>query len=400
MARRDGSARVVQATEEGRSAAGPGAGPGAQPDVLVVGGGLIGLLIARELDLAGARVELVDDRRKGAASPNAAGMIAPIAESVADEAYARISLRSRDLWRELAPALERESGMSIDYDDSGSLLPVLDPAGRAVLDRIKAQALELGETARDLDRAELRELVPDLRSGIDEALLLPGEHRVDNRLAGEAAAAALRGRNVVLHRATVERIDEAARGAVASGNGFQRTAGAVVVCGGAWTPSIRGLPRLPIAPVKGEMIAFDRVDWPFRGAIRTPAFYAVRRAGGRLLIGASVERAGFDLGLSARVGADLAAGAADLLPALKGREPVEHWAGLRPGTPDPWPIVGRLSERLHVAAGHFRNGILLAPLTARMVAPLVLGARTDDPGLAVPRAMRPDRFGEDERLSS
>ena len=396
MARRDGSGQIVQGAEEARAAA----GPGPRPDVLVVGGGLIGLLIARELERAGARVEVVDDRRKGAASPNAAGMIAPIAESVADEAYARISLRSRDLWRDLAPALERESGMSIDYDDSGSLLPVLDPAGRAVLGRIKAQALELGETARDLDRAELRELVPDLRPGIEEALLLPGEHRVDNRLAAAAAAEALRGRNVVLHRATVEKIDEAAGGAVASGNGFERAAGAVVVCGGAWTPSIRGLPRLPIVPVKGEMIAFDRVDWPFRGAIRTPAFYAVRRAGGRLLIGASVERTGFDLSLSARVGADLAAGAAELLPALEGRAPVEHWAGLRPGTPDPWPIVGRLSERLHVAAGHFRNGILLAPLTARMVAPLILDSRTADPGLVIPRAMRPDRFGGAERLSS
>ena len=369
-----------------------GPGPGPRPDVLVVGGGLIGLLIARELDLAGVRVELVDDRRKGAASPNAAGMIAPIAESIADEAYARISLRSRDLWRDLAPALERESGMSIDYDDTGSLLPVLDAEGRAVLDRIKARALEHGDAARDLDRAELCELVPDLRPGIEEALLLPGEHRVDNRLAGAAAAAALRNRNVVLHRATVESVVEAPGEVVVSGAGFERAAGAAVVCGGAWTASIRGLPPLPISPVKGEMIAFDRVDWPFLGAIRTPTFYAVRRAGGRLLIGASVERAGFDIGLSAEVGADLAAGAADLLPALKGREPVEHWAGLRPGTPDPWPIVGRLGERLHVAAGHFRNGILLAPLTAKMVAPLVLGREPDDPGLAIPRAMRPGRF--------
>ena len=375
-------------------------GPRPRPDVLVVGGGLIGLLIARELALAGARVELVDDRQGGAASPNAAGMIAPVAESIADRAYARISIRSRDLWRDLAPALERESGMSIDYDDSGSILPVLDPAGRKVLGRIKAQALDLGEAARDLDRSELEELVPDLRPEVEEALLLPGEHRLDNRLAATAAAAALRGRNVVLHRATVEKIDEASGGVVASGNGFERAAGAAVVCGGAWTPAIRGLPALPIVPVKGQMIAFDRVDWPFTGAIRTPAFYAVRRAGGRLLIGASVEHAGFDLSLSDEVGAELAAGAAALLPALGDREPVEHWAGLRPGTPDPWPIVGRLSERLHVATGHFRNGILLAPLTARMIAPRILGRQPEDPGLTIPRAMRPYRFADTERLSS
>ncbi len=363
-----------------------------RPDVLVVGGGLIGLLTARELDLAGARVEVVDDRQEGAASPNAAGMIAPIAESIADQAFARISIRSRDLWRDLGPALERESGMSIDYDDSGSLLPVLDPEGRKVLDRIRTQALDLGEAARDLDRAELAELVPDLRPGIEEALLLPGEHRVDNRLAATAAAAALRHRNVVLHRATVERVVEASGEVVTSGNGFECAAGAVVVCGGAWTPQVHGLPALPIVPVKGQMIAFDRVDWPFTGAIRTPAFYAVRRAGGRLLIGASVEHAGFDLSLSDEVGADLATGAAALLPSLKDREPVEHWAGLRPGTPDPWPIVGRLSERLHVAAGHFRNGILLAPLTARMIAPLVLDQQPGDPRLAIPDVMRPGRF--------
>ncbi len=371
-----------------------------RPDVLVVGGGLIGLLTARELDLAGARVEVVDDRQEGAASPNAAGMIAPIAESIADQAFARISIRSRDLWRDLAPALERESGTSIDYDDSGSLLPVLDPEGRKVLDRIRAQALDLGEAARDLDRAELAELVPDLRPGIEEALLLPGEHRVDNRLAATAAAAALRQRNVVLHRATVERVVEASGEVVVSGDGFECAAGAVVVCGGAWTPQVHGLPALPIVPVKGQMIAFDRVDWPFTGAIRTPAFYAVRRAGGRLLIGASVEHAGFDLSLSDEVGADLATGAAALLPSLKDREPVEHWAGLRPGTPDPWPIVGRLSERLHVAAGHFRNGILLAPLTARMIAPLVLDQQPGDPWLAIPEVMHPGRFAAGEHLSS
>ena len=375
-------------------------GPRPRPDVLVVGGGLIGLLTARELALAGARVEVVDDRQEGAASPNAAGMIAPIAESIADQAFARLSIRSRDLWRDLAPTLERESGTSIDYDDSGSLLPVLDPEGRKVLDRIRARALDLGEAARDLDRAELAELVPDLRPGIEEALLLPGEHRVDNRLAATAAAAALRHRNVVLHRATVERVVEASGEVVTSGNGFECAAGAVVVCGGAWTPQVHGLPALPIVPVKGQMIAFDRVDWPFTGAIRTPAFYAVRRAGGRLLIGASVEHAGFDLSLSDEVGADLATGAAALLPTLKDREPVEHWAGLRPGTPDPWPIVGRLSERLHVAAGHFRNGILLAPLTARMIAPLVLDQQPGDPRLAIPEVMHPGRFAAGERLSS
>lgn len=375
-------------------------GPGPRPDVLVVGGGLIGLLIARELALAGARVEVVDDRREGAASPNAAGMIAPIAESIADQAFARISIRSRDLWRGLAPALERESGISIDYDDSGSLLPVLDPDGRGVLDGIKARALGLGEAARDLDLAELRDLVPDLHPGIEEALLLPGEHRVDNRLATMAAAAALRHRNVVLHRATVERVAETRGQVVASGDGFERAAGVVVVCGGAWTPRVHGFRALPIVPVKGQMIAFDGIDWPFTGAIRTPAFYAVRRAGGRLLIGASVEHAGFDLSLSDEVGADLAAGAAAVLPALKNREPVEHWAGLRPGTPDPWPIVGRLSDRLHVATGHFRNGILLAPLTARMIAPLVLDEQPGDPWLAIPEVMLPNRFLAAERLSS
>lgn len=361
------------------------------PDVLVVGGGLIGLLIARELHLAGARVEVVDDSRAGAASPSAAGMIAPVAESSADEAYARMSLISRDLWRQLAPALERESGTSIDYDDTGAILPVLDQEGRAVLDRIKAQAEGLGEATEELDRSSLLDLVPDLRPGIEAALLLPGEHRVDNRLAASAAAAALRRAQVALHRATVEQVHEEPDGVTVRGAGFECTAGAIVVCGGAWTPAIRGLPTLPIKPVKGQMIAFDRIDWPFTGAIRTPSFYAVRRAAGRLLIGASVEHTGFDVGLSNQVGAGLATAAADLLPVLSDREPVEHWAGLRPGTPDGWPIVGQLSDRLFIAAGHFRNGILLAPLTGRMVAPLVLDGHRGE-GFAIPPDMQPGRF--------
>ena len=366
---------------------------GSGPDVLVVGGGLIGLLIAREMHRAGARVEVVDDRQPGAASPNAAGMIAPIAESLADEAFARVCLRSRDLWHELAPVLEHESGMSIDYDDSGSLLPVLDAEGRQVLDRIGNQASRLGEATARLDRPALLEQVPDLRAGIDEALLLPGEHRVDNRLAAAAAATALENRGVVLHRATVERVTEQAGGVAVAGAGLARSAGAAVICGGAWTAAIEGLPPLPIHPVKGQMIAFDDIDWPFTGAIRTPSFYAVRRAGRRLLIGASVEHTGFDLALSNDVGTSLAREAASLLPALEQRTPAEHWAGLRPGTPDGWPIVGRLSDRVHIAAGHFRNGILLAPLTARMIAPLVLEQHADA-SCPIPGNMQPDRFDE------
>lgn len=209
----------------------PTSGP--RPDVLVVGGGLIGLLIARELIRAGARVEVVDDRRAGAASPNAAGMIAPIAESSADAAFARMAIRSRDLWTRLAPALERESAISIDYDDAGSILPVLDEPGRRVLARIRQQATDLGEPTAELDRTELHRLVPDLRPGIEAGLLLPGEHRVDNRLAAAAAAAALEYRGAKLHRATVERVTEASGGVSAAGAGFVCDAGAVVICGGA-----------------------------------------------------------------------------------------------------------------------------------------------------------------------
>ena len=369
---------------------------GPRPDVLIVGGGLIGLLIARELIHAGARVEVVDDRRDGAASPNAAGMIAPIAESSADIAFAKMALVSRDLWTELAPALEQESETSIDYDRSGAILPVLDETGRKVLAGIRKQAEDLGEPTAELDRAELLRLVPDLRPGIETALALPGEHRVDNRLAAAAAAAALRRQGVILHRATIDSVIEETGGISVTGAGFAVATDAVVVCGGAWTPAIDGLPTLPIRPVKGQMIGFDRVDWPFSGAIRTPSFYAVRRAGGRLLIGASVEHTGFDLSLSDEVGNGLASGAADLLTALRDRRPVEHWAGFRPGTPDGWPLVGALTDRLYIAAGHFRNGILLAPLTARMIAPMVLG-QAPDSTVPVPAAMQPGRFHQPAR---
>ncbi len=368
----------------------PGSRP--RPDVLVVGGGLIGLLLARELVRAGARVEVVDDAQKGAASPNAAGMIAPVAEGATDRDFTGLALRSRDLWRDLAPVLERESGASVDHDDSGALLPVLDADGRTALDRIRDLAVGFGESPRWVERPELDDLVPDLRPGIEQALLLPGEHRVDNRLATAAASESLRRSNVSIHRTAIAEVVTAGHGVLARGDGFERAAGAIVICGGAWTPSIRGLPDLPVTPVKGQMIAFDRVEWPFTGAIRTPDFYAVRRAGGRLFIGASVERTGFDLSLTDDAAADLATGAADLLPALAGREPVAHWAGLRPGTPDGWPIVGPLGKGLFVATGHFRNGILLAPVTAAILAPMVLGQGPDDPSLVVAPAMHPDRF--------
>ncbi len=363
------------------------------PDVLVVGGGLIGLLAARAIARAGPSVELVDDGQPGAASPAAAGMIAPIAESSSDAAFARLALESRDLWRQLAPKLEEESGATLDYDASGAILPVLDAAGRRVLAGIADQARELGEEATILDGDAVHDLVPDLAPQVDEALLLPGEHRVDNRLATAAAAEALKRRGVPLHRARIHRVaeDPASRSVSAIGPGFERSAGSVVICAGAWTPDIAGLPAMPIRPVKGQMIAFDGVDWPFTGAVRTPGFYAVRRAGGRLLIGASVEHTGFDLGLSDEIREELAGAAALVLPSLGDRRPVEQWAGLRPATPDGWPIVGPLGDRLFIASGHFRNGILLAPLTANMIAAAVLERPVA--GVARPSSrMAPQRF--------
>lgn len=351
-------------------------------DVLVVGGGIVGLASARELARAGMKVELLERLPAGAeASLAAAGMLSPLAETLPGPLLDACR-ESRDLWLSWAPALAEETGLSIEHDASGALLVALDDLDEAWLDRVAAEAREIGELVEEIDGGTLSRWVPDVSPGVRRSLLLPGEHRVDNVQACTVLALAARKAGAVLtYGAEVERIERAGTGVRVVTRDRHVDAGLLVLAAGAWSGTIEGLPPLPVRPVRGQMLLLGSVDWPWKGTIRSQHGYAVRRGATGLLVGATVEEAGFACHNTPEGIESLLRFTRQTLPGLDGARLETTWAGLRPGTPDGLPILGPVPGWPVIAAtGHYRNGILLAPWTAREVARLALARGAGEAG--------------------
>lgn len=348
-------------------------------DILVVGGGIVGLACAEALALRGLQVTLVDreDPKRPAglgASWASAGMIAPLAEVPEGDPFLDVCLRSRDLWTHWAPELEDATGTeldggSLDYDRSGAFLvadrPHVEPDR---LERFAEAARRAGEPLERPSPEAVRRSIPDASTDLDFGLRLAGEHRVDNRRVCIALHHRLRSLGVELMKADVRSIEaqsgevlvHTARGALRSG--------AVLVAAGAWSARIAGLPELPISPLRGQMMRLAGVDWPFQGCVRGTGYYAVRRRNGDLLIGATEDDAGFDCAVTPAGLAELTTWLGRVFPTLVDHPISETWAGLRPSTPDGRPILEQVEKRVWVAAGHHRNGILLTPWTAQTMA--------------------------------
>jgi glycine oxidase ThiO len=347
------------------------------PDVLILGGGIIGLAAARELALRGLRVEVVERLPAGAeASLAAAGMLSPLSEEISPGPFLDACRASRDLWGPWVAALEEETGLTVDYDTSGSLLVSLGEEDDAALDRTLQSARDLGEPADEVEIPALRHWVPDITPAARRAIHLGGEHRVDNVQLCAVLALAAQKLGVTLHYdSEVERVERRTpEGTVlVHGRHWRKEARLLVLAAGAWSGLIPELPPLPLRPVRGQMLLLGGVEWPWRGIVRQGHLYVVRRGATGLLVGATAEEAGFDKHNTVEGVEDLLAFARRLFPGI-GKSRLETlWAGLRPGTPDGLPILGRIPGWPVLAAtGHFRNGILLAPWTAREVARLVL----------------------------
>lgn len=349
-----------------------------RPDVLILGGGIIGLACARELVRRGRSVELVEGGRLGAAASSAAaGMLAPLAEVPDSGPFLNVCRESRDLWRGFAAELTEETGLDLDADRSGVLLFDPDDPGRP--ERLLALARKLGEPAELRDGDALRREVPDVRPGIDRAVWLGGEHRVDNRKVCEALVQHLGHAGVHLRQGfhvTGVRLSESGV-VLESRDGERAEASRLVVAAGAWSGAIPGFPELPVRPVRGQMLELGEVDWPFSGSVWAGDLYTVRRAGRRLLVGATVEEAGWSTRPTPRGIAELLDALRRFFPALADRPLLDTWAGLRPAAPDLLPILGRVDKVAVVATAHYRNGILLAPWTALAVAELLDGGAED-----------------------
>jgi glycine oxidase len=346
--------------------------------VAVVGGGPIGLASAWRLAQAGLDVTVYDPTPGGGAADVAAGMLAPVSEAhFGEEALLRLNLASIELWPAFAAELEAASGLPVHHRAVGSLVVAFDGDDHAALLELHRYQAELGLDVRRLRARECREFEPMLAPGVRSGLLATQDHAVDPRSLCRALLAACERAGVTVRRERVTALAEVA-------------ADTVVLAAGCWSAA---LADVPVRPVKGQIVTLrGRADRPLithavRGMVKGAHAYLVPRVDGRILIGATVEEQGFDMTVTAGGVYELMRDASLLVPGITELELVEVRAGLRPGTPDNAPLIGVHGDVV-VATGHYRNGILLTPVTADAVAACVTtGAPT-----AVARPFSPGRF--------
>jgi glycine oxidase len=346
--------------------------------ILIVGGGIAGLAIAWRMSREGIAVELVERGICGrGASWAAAGMIAPGGEAAGETGpLALFAQRARESWATFAAILEGESGRTVTYRETGSLVLAQNESQSRLMRR------QTTHSASWLEREQLLAREPLLSPHLAGALCFPDDAQVDNRAVCEALRGALLARNVTIHENCDARSLLCSAGKIrglCTNRGIIE-AGQIVLACGAWTNLIPGpefaLP--PVKPVKGQMAACippAGIALP-SALIWSDEVYLVPR-GNRLLIGATVEDAGFDTTVERRACNALLRSAALLIPSIPDWQLAEFWAGLRPRTPDDAPVLGATAtEGLYIAGGQFRNGILFAPAVAETMLQVLLGNAT------------------------
>lgn len=349
-------------------------------EVCVIGGGLIGLATARELALRGASVRVFDARAPArAASWAGAGMLAPYSEASSDEALLDLCIRSLEQYPAFVAALREATGFDPQFRRDGTI-EVAENAEHGARLREHVHDLRLrGVEAAFKEEREIRDLEPALLHAPFGGSFIADEAQVDNRRLGRALLAACAKLGVRVEgdagEVAIEADERRVRG-LRTARGFVPAPIVINACG-AWADRLAGVPaalRVPIVPIKGQMLALQMSEPLIRRLLWLPFPYLVPRSDGRLLIGATVERQGFDARVSAGGIADLLGRALRALPALAPLPIVETWAGLRPGTSDGRPLLGPTAlEGYYIAGGHYRNGILLTPISAQIVADLIEG---------------------------
>ena len=346
-------------------------------NVLVIGGGIIGLSIARLLARKGETCTLLDMGTPGQESSAAAGgMVAPQMEAHEAGPLLQLGLASRQLWPEFAAQLEEESRIPVELRRFGALRVALQPSQAEELQHTAQWQKALGLRVELLSTDEARKLEPNLSASVLTALHLPEDIQVEPSAVMRALLAAALHAGVHIQRKRVQGIVERQGrvvGALVEGQCVE--ADQVVVATGAWTSSLSGLP-LPahvVYPCRGQMVDVDCTTPPFRHFIMATGAYAIPRADGRVTLGSTMENVGFDKSNTPFGLAHVLGMAQSYCPKLGAAAFLRCWAGLRPATADGLPVICRTPQGLVLALGHFRNGIAAAPLTAQLATELVYG---------------------------
>ncbi|MGH9862930.1 MAG: glycine oxidase ThiO [Candidatus Acidiferrales bacterium] len=340
-------------------------------DIIIVGGGVIGCSLALELARAAIPVQIVERGEPGReASWAAAGMLAPSGEFVLQDQQTRLARASAALYPEWLARLRELSSIDVGHRTEGTLQLAFSEAEARELDALPGERIS---------GAEARRLEPALSENVAAAVYLRDDHQVDNRRLLEALVEAA-GRAGVVFRTGVEvrelLIESGRARGVRTAEGTVLEAGAVVNAAGSWAGTWGEAARrlAPTRPVRGQMLAVRGEASFLRHIVRSPRGYIVPRDDGRLLLGSTMEDAGYDKSVTPEALRRLLAGAREIVPAVAALPYESAWAGLRPDTPDHLPILGATDiENFFIATGHFRNGILLAPITAKLMTEVILG---------------------------
>ncbi|MEV4995031.1 glycine oxidase ThiO [Streptomyces niveus] len=375
-------------------------------DVLVVGGGIIGLVTAWRAAQRGLGVTVVDPEPGGGAALVAAGMLAAVSElDHGEQTLLGLNIASARLYPDFVAELESVTGQDTGYRACGTLAVALDSDDRAQLRELHALQRRSGLESEWLTGRECRRLEPMLAPGVRGGLRVDGDHQIDPRRLAAALVTACERTGVVFHRAWAERLrvagDRAAGVTLAGGpdRGAELDAGQVVIAGGSLSGRLAGVPDdvvAPVRPVKGQVLRLTvpRPYAPFlsrtlRAEVRGSHIYLVPRENGELVLGATSEELGWDTTVTAGGVYELLRDAHELLPGITELPLTETRAGLRPTSPDNAPLLGPTAlPGLHLATGHHRNGVLLTPVTGQVMATvLTTGELPDDA-----RPFAPGRF--------
>ncbi|GHE67387.1 glycine oxidase ThiO [Streptomyces vinaceus] len=375
--------------------------PGA--DVLVVGGGIIGLVTAWRAARHGLRTVLADPAPGGGAAQVAAGMLAAVTElHYGEETLLGLNLASAARYPEFAAELaEASGGMDIGYRACGTLAVALDADDRLHLRELHALQRRCGLESEWLTGRECRRLEPMLAPGVRGGLRVDGDHQVDPRRLAAALLAACERAGVEIRRAAAQCLLTAADRAVGVrlDDGTELRGDQVVLAAGSLSGKLAGVPARalpPVRPVKGQVLrlAVPAAYAPFlsrtvRAVVRGSHVYLVPRENGELVIGATSEELGWDTTVTAGGVYELLRDAHELVPGITELPLTETRAGLRPGSPDNAPLLGPTElPGLHVATGHYRNGVLLTPLTGDVMAQLLTTGTVPE----IARPFTPRRF--------